>query len=202
MNFLAHIYLSGENEQIRIGNFIGDYVKGKGYENYPEEIRKGILLHREIDSFTDHHPVVYKSKMHLNQRFRKYSGIIVDIFYDHYLAKEWDRFHHTPLQEFVAGFYQNAMAYFAVLPPRVRQFLPFLIINNWFESYLSIEGIESVLYRMSRRTSLPEETKYAIEELVDKYDQFNEEFLEFFPSIIEHVAGKFDIDFSPFRQAS
>lgn len=195
MNFLAHIYLSGVSEEIRIGNFIGDYVKGKGYENYPDEIRKGILLHREIDHFTDHHPVVYQSKMHLNEKYRKYSGIIVDIFYDHFLAKEWSRFHALPLQEFVSDFYQNAVAYFAVLPPRVRQFLPFVIINNWFESYRSIEGIESVLYRMSRRTSLPKETQFAIEELTAEYDTFNEEFLNYFPDIIQHVKEKYDIKF-------
>ena len=89
MNFLAHIYLSGNNDLLKIGNFMADSIRGNSYENYPEEIKKGILLHRSIDSFTDMHPVYRKSKHRLHEKYGHYSGVIMDIFYDHFLAKNW-----------------------------------------------------------------------------------------------------------------
>ena len=187
MNFLAHILLSGDSEDIQLGNFIGDYVKGKDYLKYPDLIRKGILLHRAIDYFTDPHPVVQRSKAHLSNRYHKFSGIIVDIFYDHFLSVEWNRYSSVPLQEYIHNFYLRASLHFSKFPPLVKRFLPFFIINNWLESYQTVEGIESVLYRMSRRTSLPDEAQYAIHELVREYEAFREEFLEFFPLLIAFV---------------
>ncbi len=187
MNFLAHIFLSGENEDIKLGNFIGDYVKGKDYLKYPDAMKKGILLHRAIDDFTDHHPVVLRSKVHLSDRYHLFSGIIVDIFYDHFLSLEWARYTSVPLQEYIHDFYRLTTQHFSKFPPLVKRFLPFFIINNWLESYQTLEGIESVLYRMSRRTSLPGEAQYAINELVSHYESFRSEFLEFFPQLQAHV---------------
>ncbi len=187
MNFLAHIFLSGGENDIMLGNFMGDYVKGKDYQKYPDGIRKGIILHRAIDSFTDTHPVVHRSKTHLNARYHKFSGIIVDIFFDHFLCVEWERYASVPLQEYIHNFYRLAADNFSKFPPLVKRFLPFFIINNWLESYQTVEGIESVLYRMSQRTSLPGEAQYAIHELVREYDSFRQEFLEFFPSLQSYV---------------
>ena len=84
MNFLAHIYLSGEDTPLMIGNFIGDFVKGNEYKNFPADIQNGVLLHREIDSYTDSHEIVLESKKRLREKYRHYSGVITDIFYDHY----------------------------------------------------------------------------------------------------------------------
>ena len=106
MNFLAHIYLSGDNDFIKIGNFMADSIKGDNYNNYPEYIRKGILLHRSIDSFTDLHPVFRKSKHRLHDRYGHYSGVIMDIFYDHFLAKNWSNYSEIPLEKYVFNFYQ------------------------------------------------------------------------------------------------
>lgn len=92
MNVLAHIYLSGDSEKVIIGNYIGDYVKGRDYLNYPEQIRKGIIIHRHIDDFTDRHPVVHRSKIFFTRKYHKYSGVVTDIIYDHFLTKEWDFF--------------------------------------------------------------------------------------------------------------
>ena len=101
MNFLAHLYLSGDNEQIIVGNFIGDFVKGRNaLQTFDPTIALGIELHRAIDQFTDTHPVVRSSKDRLRPKYRHYAGVIVDIFYDHFLARKWNDYHKTPLPEF------------------------------------------------------------------------------------------------------
>src|SRR5512147_206580 len=100
MNYLAHIFLSGVDRDILIGNFIGDYVKGHDYDHYSAQIRKGILLHRRIDYFTDNHQIVHQSMNYFAPKYRKYAGIIIDILYDHYLAVNWDKFSPQPLDEF------------------------------------------------------------------------------------------------------
>ena len=110
MNFLAHLYLSKNNKNILIGNFIADAVKGSDFKKFPEEIQAGILLHREIDNYTDTHLIVRNSKRRLNLHYRHYKGVIIDIFYDHFLAKNWHQYSETPLAvyaENVYGFLQE-----------------------------------------------------------------------------------------------
>ncbi len=123
MNFLAHIYLSFEDPQIRLGNFIGDAVKGRRYENYPDPVRKGILLHRAIDSFTDSHPTTRLSTRRLHPGYSHYSSVIVDIFYDHFLAANWDRYCEVPLPAYTTSFYtlleENLEWMLPSLPPRL-----------------------------------------------------------------------------------
>ena len=185
--------MSGDHEEIKIGNFIGDYVKGRDYQKYPLNIMKGILIHREIDHYTDSHPVVQKSKSHLKIKSKRYTGIIIDVFYDHFLSVEWKRFSTIPLQDFIDGFNRIALKYYSVIPGDFKQMVPFFVINSWLEGYQSVEGIESVLYRMSNRTSLPAETLGAIEILKNDYKLFHKEFLTYFPSLISHIEKKMDI---------
>ena len=193
MNYLAHVYLSGDSDEIKIGNFIGDYVKGKSYTLYTPLIQKGILIHRNIDAFTDSHPIIHRSKSHLNPKYHKYSGIIIDIFYDHFLALEWENFSTEPLRGFVYDFYENLVSNFSILPRRVKQFLPIFILNNWLESYLSVDGIGEVLQRMSKRTSLPDYSKFAVHELTRHYDNYRKDFYDYFPELICFVEEKHDI---------
>ena len=112
MNFLAHIYLSGSNDNIAIGNFISDSIRGNKYKTFPKEIQKGILLHREIDTFTDAHPIFRQSTKRLHKNYSHYSGVIVDIFYDHYLAKNWSKYSDIPLEEYTIHFYEILQAKF------------------------------------------------------------------------------------------
>jgi acyl carrier protein phosphodiesterase len=202
LNFLAHIYLSGDSDEIKVGNFIGDYVKGKNYEKYPELVRKGIILHRKIDSFTDSHPIAIRSQMHLKRRFRRYSGVIVDIFYDHFLASEWSTYSRHPLPQYVINMYEILVNNYFILPNEIKTFLPFFIINNWLESYTSIEGIEGVLRRMTKRTSLPNETTFAISELRNNYNLFKEDFMEYFPQLVAYVEEKHSIPVNEFHSPS
>lgn len=193
MNFLAHIFLSGKSEQILVGNFIGDSIKGKHYDNYPVLVQRGITLHRFIDFYTDTHPVVQRSKFLLNSHYHKYSGVITDIFYDHFLAVSWDKFSDVPLREFIYNSYDTLIRNSYSFPKEVKRFFPFFILNNWLETYSSVNGIERVLRGMTRNTSLPDHTRFAIETLVGNYDRFDDHFLEFFPQIITEIEKKFHI---------
>ena len=196
MNFLAHTYLSGNNEQIIVGNFMGDYVKGKDYRHFPELIRKGILLHRDIDTFTDAHPITRRSKQRIAGRYHKYAGIIIDIFYDHFLASLWGRFSFLPLNEFVSRTYDLLKRNYKILPAAIKMWFPTFLENNWMLAYQTVDGIELVLERMAANTSLPNHASYAVEVLSDHYGIFKEDFLEFFPLIIQFLEEKYEIDIS------
>jgi acyl carrier protein phosphodiesterase len=187
MNFLAHLYLSGNDEEVLIGNFIGDYVKGKEYLYYPEKMREGILLHRYIDTFTDKHPITKKSRQRLSPEYDKYSGIVIDIFYDYILASEWDKHYSGSLEEFVDDVYDILKRYYFTLPQGIKNWFPNFLRNNWLVTYSNIEGIELVLHRMSSRTSLPERTDYAIKVLKEQEQEIRDEFNVFFSIIKEYV---------------
>jgi len=196
MNVLAHIYLSGDSEKIIIGNYIGDYVKGRDYLKYPEQVRRGIILHRHIDDFTDRHPVVHRSKIHFTRKYHRYAGVVIDILYDHFLTKEWDFFSRRPLESVTYNFYRAMVNNFDILPENVKESFPFFIINNWIESYQTVQGIRHVLRTMSKRASLPAETRFAIKMLKRNYYSLQEDFMEFFPELIAYVEKDFDIQIS------
>ena len=196
MNYLSHIYLSGESEEIILGNFIGDHVKGQQFLNYPPEVAKGIFLHRQIDSFTDSHPVVNECIIKLRPAFGKYSGIVVDIFLDHFLAVNWSNYSNEKLSSFTKRFHAVLLANFFQLPSQVKLFVPFLIQHKRLQSYASFEGIEKTLRIMAKHTSLPAETELALKILEAEYEFFNCAFNSFFPEIIHYIEtlGEFKID--------
>jgi acyl carrier protein phosphodiesterase len=196
VNFLAHTYLSGSNEEIIVGNFMGDYVKGKNYLLFPEQLKKGILIHRDIDSFTDMHEVTRRSKQRLASRYHKYAGIIIDIFYDHFLASLWDSYSTLPLNEFVNRTYDLLKRNYKVLPDSIKRWFPTFLENNWMMAYTTVEGIELVLERMSANTSLPDHSAFAVEVLRNQYAVFMDDFLEFFPMIVQFLEEKYEIDIS------
>lgn len=196
MNYLAHIYLSGSNDEILVGNFIGDYVKGFELARYSENVRKGIMLHRYIDSFTDTNIIVRRSKARIMEKYRKYSGIIIDIFYDHFLVNSWSDYSSHPLEGFVLNVFEILNRHLEDIPEGVKLFLPSFIQNNWIQKYSTVEGIEDILHRMSSRTTLPEETDFAIKILREDYHTFKFEFATFFPSLISYVSNSFGITFN------
>lgn len=190
MNYLAHIFLSGTDDEIIVGNFIGDYVKGRDYTLYSPGIRKGILLHRRIDFFTDRHKIVRQSKSYFVPRYHKYAGIIIDILYDHFLAVNWERFSPQSLEDFKENIFDCLKYNYKILPERVQFFMPSFIKNDWIEVYRSIEGIIQVLIRMSMRTTLPDQSEFAREVIRKYYVQLQSEFLTYFPDIIRYVINK------------
>lgn len=188
MNFLAHLYLSGNNPHIQLGNFIGDFVRGRNLtEQFDIGIATGIELHRAIDEFTDKHPVVKLSKDRLRPKYRHYAPVIVDIYYDHYLAKNWDRYHKTFLPDFAESIYSMVMSRKDILPEKVLWMMPYMIKYNWLVNYAKLDGIHSVLRGMSRRTPYDSKMHEAIEELKVSYREFENEFFDFFPLLESHA---------------
>uniref|UniRef100_UPI00404B1B4E acyl carrier protein phosphodiesterase n=1 Tax=Gelidibacter sp. TaxID=2018083 RepID=UPI00404B1B4E len=190
MNFLAHIYLSNNHPMVTIGNFIADGIKGKDYKNFPKDIQIGILLHREIDTFTDAHPLVRQSTKRLHQNYSHYSGVIVDILYDHFLAKNWNSYSDVPLETFVDDFYDLLETHYELLPTRIQKMMPYMLADNWLVSYAKIEGIQKVLDGMNRRTKLVSGMNNATSELQQYYTEFEEEFTVFFEELREFSANK------------
>ena len=186
MNFLAHLYLSGTNPEIRVGNFIGDFVRGRNvYEQFIPNIALGIELHREIDGFTDSHPVVRESKIRLRPKYRHYAPVIVDVFYDHFLASLWSNYHPLPLEQYAKESYELLQKSSDQLPLRVQQLLPYMINGNWLVNYAQLEGINRALSGMAHRTPYESKMEEATFELKEYYADFEKEFLQFFPELKE-----------------
>ena len=183
MNFLAHIHLSGENKFIKIGNFMADGVRGKQYENFPPEIQKGILLHRAIDTFTDAHPLFRQSTKKLHSRYHHYAGVIVDMYYDHFLAKNWSDYHPESLAIYSEKFYQSLLENHSILTSKTQHLLPYMMEYNWLVNYQSVPGLEGILSQMDRRTKNQSLMRFATEELVAHYDEFEAEFSLFYKEV-------------------
>ncbi|CAN5452317.1 acyl carrier protein phosphodiesterase [soil metagenome] len=184
MNFLAHLYLSGNNPEVMVGNFIGDFVKGRDLTPvYGIAIANGIVLHRAIDDFTDHHPIVKQSRSRLFPVYRHYSAVIVDIFYDHFLAANWDVYSKESLDDYAARAYQVLLNHETIVPPGVNQMLSYMIRGNWLVNYGSIEGIQKALTGMARRATFESKMQEATADLERSYDSFQSEFDQFFPEL-------------------
>jgi acyl carrier protein phosphodiesterase len=193
MNFLAHLYLSGNNPKVMVGNFIGDFVKGKiALQQFEPEIVIGIELHRAIDVFTDTHAVVTESKNRLREKYRHYAGVIVDVFYDHFLAANWNDYHSQPLLDFSIATYKTIETFSAVLPHEVKQMLPYMKRGNWLLNYAQVEGIHRALSGMATRTTFVSKMEQASAELHTFYDDFEREFRQFFPMLQDHCREKLD----------
>lgn len=184
MNFLAHLFLSGNDHQLRLGNFIADSVKGKTINQFPETVQAGIIFHRAIDSFTDQHAVVNESKVRLRPAFRKYAPVVADVFYDHFLAINWHHYHSTPLEIYASEFYESVQPELDTLPLKIQKMLPFMIAGNWLVSYKTIEGINKVLTGMSKRTTFNSGMEFAAAELQKNYTLYEADFNLFFPELM------------------
>ncbi len=187
MNFLGHLYLSGDDTNTQLGNFIGDYVKGKQYESYPASVAKGILLHRKIDAFTDSHAMVHQSANRLKSHYGRYAGVVVDMLYDHLLAKNWSDYHATPLHQYVSEIHELLVRNYLLLPKRVKLFLPFLIASRRIETYATPNGIQTALDIMVKHTSLPDHSDFAIACLEKYQQQFYQEFTLFMEDIKAYI---------------
>lgn len=190
MNFLAHIYLSGENEPLKIGNFMADSIRGSSYLDYPEDLKNGILLHRYIDTFTDAHPIYRKSKHRLHEKYGHYSGVIMDIVYDHFLAKNWNRYSEIKLEDYAADFYRLMFNNFDILTEKVQKMMPIMRNQNWLVSYASIDGLEKILFQMDYRTKHRVNMQEAVIEVKEFYTEFEEEFTLFFEELENHCKEK------------
>ncbi len=183
MNFLAHIYLSFDDDEVTIGNFIADNIRSKNYAHLPLKVQKGIILHREIDSYTDSHPIPKRSSKRLHANYSHYSRVIVDIYYDHFLARNWAHYSDVPLDIYVDRFYDLIEKNYEILPDNTRHMMPYMIADNWLLNYAQLEGIARVLNGMNRRTRNKSKMNFAIHDLEIHYSDFEAEFTEFFEEL-------------------
>lgn len=187
MNFLAHIYLSGDDEEIIIGNFIADAIKGKNYNGYSNRIRFGILLHRKIDTFTDKHQVFKQSTKKLRPIYGKFSGAVVDMLYDHFLAAQWHEYSDVPLKTFSTKIYKIIETKSFIFPEKIRYFSTFFIKRDRINCYATLNCFEDVLLKMGIYTPLPEKSKEGMRIINENYEEFNSEFKQFFVEIQNYV---------------
>jgi acyl carrier protein phosphodiesterase len=193
MNFLGHIYLSGNNDDIMLGNFCGDFLKGKSYLKYPEPFQKGVMIHRAIDSYTDTHDAVKKLKLLFSEKYQKYAGIIVDVVFDHFLSQTWQIFSKQTLTEFVEDVHEVLDSRKEELPAKAQKLIPSFIQKKWIETYTTIPGLELVFSRMSVRTSLPPYSGFAIKQITNNYDLILDEFVKFFFDIMKYISRNYGI---------
>ena len=200
MNFLAHAYLGGASADDRLGGFIGDFVKGPlvaGSQGLDTGILAGVALHRRIDSFAETHPAFVASKARISPERRRVAGIMVDLFYDHFLARAWPEWAAAAglapeLEMFSAQVYAEAAALGAALPPRLAGILPHMRADDWLASYREAETIAYALDRMSLRFKHPSARQAlcgAGAALLQDYAGFAADFQAFLPDAQAFVAS-------------
>jgi acyl carrier protein phosphodiesterase len=187
MNFLAHIFLSGPPGEVMVGNFMADSVRGNMVKKYSPEIQQGIKMHRAIDTFTDAHDVVLKSKERLRSHFGKYAPVVADVYYDHFLALHWKDFSEISLKQYTNEIYTFLEKHYSVFPERTKRFYEYMVKYDILFSYSKIEGIDRVMKGMSRRARFESGMERAADELVSNYESYKSEFHLFFPEIQQHI---------------
>ena len=188
MNFLAHVFLSGTNQSSMIGNFIADSVRGKEILEFSPEIKAGIMLHRFIDHYTDTHAIISDGKKIIAPYFGKYNSVVLDIYMDHFLAKDWTTYSNVPLSAFAQTTYQHLQDNYVLLPERVQELLPYMIRQDWFSNYANFHGMEQVFKGMSRRASFVSHMEEATLVLKKHYTEMQQCFDSFFPELEQAVA--------------
>lgn len=191
LNYLAHIFLSGKDSQLQIGNFIGDFVKGSNYNSYPEAIRKGILLHRKIDSYTDNHTVVKQTVAFLRPTFGRYSAIITDMYFDYFLAIHFSDYHSKKsLKVFALSFYSTAILHYYYLPFKVKSFIFHFILTDRLSKYSKLEGLKSSLQIMAKHKIPALKPEEIINFLIENHVDMEQRFHLFFPDLIKYVKNQ------------
>jgi acyl carrier protein phosphodiesterase len=187
MNYLAHLYLAGNDAEALIGSLMGDFIKGRVDPDLPPVLRQAILQHRRIDSFTDAHPIVRRSKQRVTNEFRRYAGILIDVFYDHFLAREWSQYSDVSLEAFTDRVYELVGRHRETLPPRMQRSMHYMVRYDLLKSYRSVDGIAQALRGIETRLRRPSRLGDAVVELENTGVGFQRDFSEFFPQLIEFV---------------
>ena len=191
MNWLAHAFLSGPDIEFRLGNLLADIVKGRDRAGMSANFLRGVQRHQVIDAFTDSHPLVYRSRARIGGDYRQVKGILVDVFYDHFLAIDWDQYASEPLEDFTTCLYTEIRAHAIALPEPAQAAVDQMICEDRLGSYRRIEGIEASLRRVSTRLSARVGKGFALEkavsELLANFDGLKDDFAVFFPALQAHV---------------
>ena len=192
MNYLAHLFLAGPEPPALLGALMGDFVKGPLEGRYPPAIHRSLILHRRIDTFTDAHPVTAASRARVGPERRRFAGIMVDLFYDHYLARHWDEHTSEPLTAFTARVYALLERHRSVLPERLRWIAPRMAESDWLGSYAQVASIHVALDRMSLRLKRENRLAGAGSELESNYTGLEADFRAFFPDLVRFAQASRD----------
>lgn len=188
MNYLAHLFLADSTPESIIGNLLGDFLQGISQEQYSIAIQQGIELHRKVDAYTDSHPTFKEAKQLISVSRRRFAGILVDIFYDHFLARNWQNYSSITLDNFSQKVYAILSQHQVILPDRLQRALPHMIQQDWLNKYQYISGIELTLNRMACRVNRQGEILASgIEELTAHYQELDRSFQSFFPELVRYV---------------
>lgn len=191
MNFLGHIFLTPDDDELLLGNFIADSVKGNPYGRYPEGIVNGIRLHRAIDEFTDKHPLVKQGVERFRQSQGRYATVVIDVVYDHILASNWQQFHSEDLGAFADSVYQRLESNSEHFPIPVKRYFPYMKEQNWLYNYQFAWGFRKSLEGLDKRSSNPTEMVKAVEVFQLNEAEFLEEFAAFINEISQMVGSNF-----------
>lgn len=187
MNFLAHLFLSCEREFLIVGNFMADFIRNRDLVSLPGSIIEGVHLHRKIDSYTDNHPVVRQAMRRLYPNHHKYASVVIDVFYDYFLAKNWERYSDRSLLAFTDETYRVLLRNKEIMPPFLQQRLEMMVEDDWLIIYTHVEGLNRTFRRLQRRVSRPELLEGATNTLLKYEEELDEEFQLFFPDVIAYV---------------
>lgn len=192
MNFLAHAYLSFDRPKVLVGNFIGDFVRGELNKQFEKEIVIGILLHREIDAYTDGHPLVKQAQELLKPEFHRYSLVITDMYYDHFLSRNWNTYNDKNIKAYTRWVYQVIASHKPILPKRFLHSFKYMRRENWLAAYGELEGLQRSFTGLSYRTSFESGMEKAPEFLESHYAFFEDNFKHFFQDLILFSKEKLD----------
>lgn len=185
MNFVAHQFLSFHNTEIQLGNLYGEVVRGNNYRNYSGDLQRGILLHRKIDSFTDANKIVKRSTHKFHEKYGKYAPVIVDVFYDYLLIKNWRNYSQQSYADFVSDCYTLFERNFESFPPKLQYKVGHLLQYDWFGNYQTLDGIKETLKGISQRSKFPNQIDNSIDEFLLFQEELDRDFSEFFPLLIQ-----------------
>lgn len=189
MNYLAHLHLGGDAPQQLLGSLYGDFVKGTLEGRFPPVLEAAIRLHRQIDSYTDSHPLVLAALARFPRERRRFAGIVLDVFFDHCLARHWGEYAERPLAQFTGDFYKVLLAE-PELPGRLARIAPFMAADDWLGAYGDFAVLEQVFQGIARRLSRPEGMTGMMDEVERLYTPLLADFREFYPQLQAFAAAK------------
>lgn len=187
MNYLAHLLLSEPDPLARIGNLAGDFLKGTDVRSLHPTIQRGVMLHRQIDVYTDQHPIIRQSKARVEPPYCCWAGVLVDVFYDHFLAVHWETYGVGTLEAFVQEVYAGLQQHEDLLPPSLQRALPAMLAGDWLMSYRQVSGMAAILERMARRSRRSPLLASSICVLKTHYDALEHDFHQYFPALANYV---------------
>lgn len=187
VNYFAHLTLARPNVESKVGNLLGDFMRGVREEELPDPVRRGLANHRLVDRVTDQHPAVVASRRLFSPQRRRFAGVALDVLFDHFLIRHWQRFHHRPLQSVIRADYAWLAQGEWLMPEAMCDTTRHMVEFDWINHYATVENVGRALDRIAARVRFRNEFAGALEDILEHYDQFEDVFLVLYPQLQETV---------------